>query len=45
MALVTAARNETVVSNLVCIIVYLGLGVAGFLDATILCQGDVSCFL
>ena len=43
MALVTAARNETVVSKLACIVVYLGLGVAGFLDVTILCPDDVFC--
>ena len=42
MALVTAARNETVVTELARIVVYLVLGVTGFLDATTHCQGDVS---
>ena len=44
MALATTAY-ETVLSKLACIVVYLGLGVAGFLDVTLMCPGGVFLFV
>ena len=44
MALATTACNETVVTELARIVVYLVLGVTVFIDATTRCQGDVSSF-
>ena len=43
MALATTACDETVLSKLACIVVYVELGVAGFLDVTLMCPGDVFC--